>query len=150
MLSVNKLLYHIHTPNCLIFHFIRMAVHIHPKRINLTANSFAILLQSNLSVADMLYSGYLVIADIFSQNWPNHGQTVKEKLPYSAHFQLLQRTQFVWYGVKSLSQIYLFKTALYIFCGKIKINYYLISNSFHLIHFSTFTLVGYLISLKLS
>ena len=100
MLSVNKRLYHIHTPNCLIFHFIRMAVHIHPKRINLTANFFAIFLQSNLSVADMLYSGYLVIADIFSQNWPNHGQTVKEKSPYSAHFQLLQRTKFFWYGVK--------------------------------------------------
>ena len=30
-------------------------------------------IQSNLSIADMLYSGHLVIADIFSRNGPNHG-----------------------------------------------------------------------------
>ena len=84
MLSVNKRLYHIHTPNCLIFHFIRMALHIHPKRINLTANFFAILLQSNLSVADILYSGYLVIADTFRRT----GRiTVKlsKKNPHTVH-----------------------------------------------------------------
>ena len=29
-------------------------------------------------IADMLYSGHLVIADTFSRNGPNHGQTLIE------------------------------------------------------------------------
>ena len=43
----------------------------------------------------MLYNGHLVIADTFSRNRPNHGQTLIGKPLYSGHFysgHLLQRT----------------------------------------------------------
>ena len=42
--------------------------------------------QSNLSIADMLYNGHLVIGDTFLRNRPNHGQTPIEKPLYSGHF----------------------------------------------------------------
>ena len=57
-----------------------------------------IQLQSNLSIADMLYSGHLVIADIFSRNGPNNGQTLIEIPLYSGQFysgHLLWRTYFL-------------------------------------------------------
>ena len=44
------------------------------------------LVQSNLSIADMLYSRHLVIADTFLRNWQNHVQTLIEKPLYSGHF----------------------------------------------------------------
>ena len=34
----------------------------------------------------MLYNGHLAIADTFSMNRPNHGQTLIEKPLYSGHF----------------------------------------------------------------
>ena len=43
-------------------------------------------IQSNLSIADMLYSGHLVIADTFLRNRPNNGQTLIEKPLYKGHF----------------------------------------------------------------
>ena len=43
-------------------------------------------LQSNLSVANMLYNGHVVIADTFLRNRPNHGQTLKEKPLNIGHF----------------------------------------------------------------
>ena len=43
-------------------------------------------LQSNLSIADMLYNGHLVIADTFLRNRLNHGETLIEKPLYSGHF----------------------------------------------------------------
>ena len=42
--------------------------------------------QSNLSIADMLYNGHLVIAETFLRNLPNHGQTLIEKPLHSGHF----------------------------------------------------------------
>ena len=42
--------------------------------------------QSNLSLADMLYNGHLVTADTFLRNRSNHGQTVPGKPLYSGHF----------------------------------------------------------------
>ena len=36
--------------------------------------------------ADMLYSGHLIIADRFSRNGPNHGQTLIEIPLYSGQF----------------------------------------------------------------
>ena len=44
-----------------------------------------------LSIADMLYSAILVIADSFSWNQPNHGQTLIKNLLHSG--QLLKWTQ---------------------------------------------------------
>ena len=44
------------------------------------------LVQSNLSIADMLHSRHLVIADTFLRNWQNHVQTLIEKPLYSEHF----------------------------------------------------------------
>ena len=43
-------------------------------------------IQSNLSIVDMLYNGYLVTADIFLRNQPNHSQTRIEKPLYSGCF----------------------------------------------------------------
>ena len=42
-------------------------------------------IQSNLPIVDMLYSGQLAIAECFSWNGPNHGQTLIEKPLYSGH-----------------------------------------------------------------
>ena len=42
-------------------------------------------IQSNLSIADMLYNGHQVVADIFLRNRPNHGQTLIAKPLYSGH-----------------------------------------------------------------
>ena len=39
-------------------------------------------IQSNLSVADMLYNRHLVIVDTFLRNWQNHIQTPIEKSLY--------------------------------------------------------------------
>ena len=50
------------------------------------ANKYVKYLQSNLSIVDMLYNEYLVIADPFPRNWPNHAQTLIEKPLYSGHF----------------------------------------------------------------
>ena len=44
-----------------------------------------------LSIADMLYSAILVIANSFSWKQPNHGQTLIKNLLHSR--QLLKRTQ---------------------------------------------------------
>ena len=55
-----------------------------------------LIIQSNLSVADILYNGRLVIADTFLRNWLNHGQTHIGKPLYTAHFysvHLLKRTE---------------------------------------------------------
>ena len=43
-------------------------------------------MQSNLSIAGMLYNGHLVIADIFLRNRSNHVQTLIEKPLHSGHF----------------------------------------------------------------
>ena len=45
-----------------------------------------IMIQSNLSKADILYSGHLVIVDRFSGNWPNPGQTLIANPVQSGHF----------------------------------------------------------------
>ena len=45
--------------------------------------SSCLVLQSNLSVAEMLYSGHLLIGDTFSWKRSNHGQTLIEN-PYIA------------------------------------------------------------------
>ena len=44
------------------------------------------ILQSNLSITDMLYNGHLVIAYTFLRNRPIHGQALIEKPVYSGHF----------------------------------------------------------------
>ena len=44
------------------------------------------ILKSNLSIADMLYNGHLVIADTVLRNRPNRGQTLIEKPLYRGHF----------------------------------------------------------------
>ena len=44
-----------------------------------------ILIQSNLSIAEILYNGHLIIADTFLRNQPNHGQTLTEKPLNSGH-----------------------------------------------------------------
>ena len=55
-------------------------------------NSFKIfvqiqsVLQPNLSIVDMLYSGHHAITDTFSWNRPNHGQTIIENPLYTGHF----------------------------------------------------------------
>ena len=43
-------------------------------------------LQPNLSVADILYSGHVVITDRFSRNQPHPGQTLIAKPLYSKHY----------------------------------------------------------------
>ena len=43
-------------------------------------------IQSNLSIADMLYNRHLVIADTFLRNRLNHNQTIMEKILYREHF----------------------------------------------------------------
>ena len=50
------------------------------------ANKYVKYLQSNLFIVDMLYNEYLVIADPFPRNWPNHAQTLIEKPLHSGHF----------------------------------------------------------------
>ena len=55
-----------------------------------------LIIQSNLSVADILHNGRLVIAGTFLRNWLNHGQTHIGKPLYTAHFysvHLLKRTE---------------------------------------------------------
>ena len=47
-----------------------------------------IILQSNLSIADMLYCGHLVIADTFLRNQPNYGETLIEKPLCRGHFYI--------------------------------------------------------------
>ena len=57
---------------------------------------FKYVLQSNLSIKEILYSWHLVIADIFPKNRPNHGQSLNRKPLYRGHFysgQLLLRAQ---------------------------------------------------------
>ena len=44
------------------------------------------LLQSNLSIADMLHNGHLVVAGTFLRNWPTHCQNLIEKPLHSGHF----------------------------------------------------------------
>ena len=46
---------------------------------------FTMYLQSNLSIADMLYNGHVLVAHTL-RNRPNHSQTLKEKPLYSGHF----------------------------------------------------------------
>ena len=45
-----------------------------------------LVLQSNLSIADILYNGHVVIADTFLRNRINHRQTLIEKPLYSGGF----------------------------------------------------------------
>ena len=52
---------------------------------------FKYVLQSNLSIKEILYSWHLVIADIFPMNGPNHGQSLNRGHLYSG--QLLLRAQ---------------------------------------------------------
>ena len=55
-------------------------------------------IQSNLSIADMLYNRHLVIADTFLRNRLNHNQNLMEKILYSEHFHsiyLLKQTLFL-------------------------------------------------------
>ena len=65
------------------------------------------LLQSNLSIVDMIYNRHLVILDNFLENKLNHGQTLAEKsLTYMAD-TCIAETIFR-HRVKNSSQIYLF------------------------------------------
>ena len=57
-----------------------------------------------LSIADMLYSAILVIADSFSWNQPNHGQTLIKNLLHSGPIVKMD-TKF-WHRVKGSNQIY--------------------------------------------
>ena len=84
-----------------------------------------IIIQSNLSIADMLYSGDLVITDTFSWNRPNHGQTliaVNNGHFYSGHNFLEPREHFLskfWGKLKTRKMnifcSYLFDTFAYFF-----------------------------------
>ena len=51
--------------------------------INCETITIATPLQWNLSIADMLYSGHLSIADTFPENGWINGQSLIEKPPYS-------------------------------------------------------------------
>ena len=48
----------------------------HSKYMLLAYLNLIYFIQSNLSTVDILYSGHLVIADRFSRNPPNPGQTL--------------------------------------------------------------------------
>ena len=54
--------------------------------MKLFRKALTLYLQSNLSVADMLYNVNLVIGDTLLRNQPNHGHTLLEKPRYSGHF----------------------------------------------------------------
>ena len=100
-------------------------------------------MQSNLSLADMLYSGHLVTPDTFSWNRLSHGQTLMEKSLYtgnSYHRQLLQRTQFFDAACKVQVKFTSFQRTPHIFCGKTKIHCHSIFKCFILTHFSIFTI----------
>ena len=82
------------------------------------------ILHWNLSIADTLYSGHLVIADTFSRNWTNHGQTLIEKPLYSGHFysgHLVIADTFFWNRVDISYISYLSIADTLIFLGKNKI-----------------------------
>ena len=54
-------------------------------------------IQSNLSIADMLYTGHLAIADTFQRKRPNHGQTLIKNtayICYGGHFFWTPREHF--------------------------------------------------------
>ena len=80
-------------------------------------------MQWNLSIADTLYSGHLVIADTFSRNWTNHRQTLIEKPLYSGHFysgHLVIADTFFWKRVDISYISYLSIADTLIFLGKNK------------------------------
>ena len=84
-----------------------------------------LFIQWNLSIADTLYSGHLVIADTFSRNWTNHGQTLIEKPLYSGHFysgHLVIADTFFWNRVDISYISYLSIADTLIFLGKNKIS----------------------------
>ena len=94
-------------------------------------------IQSNLSIADMLYIGHIVTADIFSWNQPNHDR----KPLHSGHFysgQLLWETHFLAKREKFKPNLPLY-SGHPIFWGKFKIKLLLDFQIFSLTHFSTFT-----------
>ena len=77
--------------------------HLEVKMKSNLANAFQVtqearfVIHSNLSIADMLFNGHLVVADTCLGNWSNHGQTLIEKPLYSRHCcsgHLLLRTLF--------------------------------------------------------
>ena len=47
---------------------------------------FLYIIESNMSIADMLYNGHLVIADTFLRDRLNRGQTLLEKPLHNGHF----------------------------------------------------------------
>ena len=101
--------------------------------------------QSNLPIADILYSRHLVIADTFSWNRPNHCQILIEKSlyrgyivdtflvgnRYSGHNFFAPREQFKS-NFPGVSGDRIFFVLKQIIC-------YSIIKSFYLTHFSTFT-----------
>ena len=87
---------------------------------------FFFLIQPNLSIADMLRSGHFMVAETFSWNRLNHGQTLIEKPGYSGHFcsgQSLQRTQFFGTTWKFLTEFSSSQGAPHIFCGEAKMSH---------------------------
>ena len=93
--------------------------------------NFAFQLQSNLSTADMLYSGHLFRGT----------GGIRVKLSYKNLFiadTFIVDTIF-WHRVKSSSQIYVFIADTPYFYGKIKINCYSIFKCLYLTTFSVFT-----------
>ena len=93
--------------------------------------NFAFQLQSNLSIADMLYSGHLFRG--------TGGIRVKlsYKNPYIADTFIVDTI--FWHRVKSSSQIYVFIADTPYFYGKIKINCYSTFKCLYLTTFSVFT-----------
>ena len=55
-------------------------------RYELENSQFNSIIQSNHAITGILYSGHLVIADRFSRNRWNPGQTLIANLLYSGHF----------------------------------------------------------------
>ena len=64
--------------------------------IFLICGSNLCLLQSNLSIADILYSGHLVIVDIVSRKLPNPGQALLGNPLYSGHYFKELRDHLPW------------------------------------------------------
>ena len=93
--------------------------------------NFAFQLQSNLSIADMLYSGHLF------RGTDRIRVKLSDKNPYIAD-TVIADTIF-WHRVKSSGQIYVFIADTPCFYGKIKINCYSIFKCFYLRTISVFT-----------
>ena len=99
------------------------------------------MLQSNLSIIDILYSRHPVIADTFKENRPNHGQTLTGKHLYSGRVL----ADNCYSGHNFLAPRKKFKPNLPLYSGcpiffeeKYKKNCYSNFKWFYLTHFSTF------------